>query len=90
MTETSRMAAGIALAVTDENGTSAGPALKMTSIAGHPLDLGVITRFGGETLVAFQEISPQLTNRRLWHSASLSLSDRFNELEQFEQRSVDL
>ena len=90
VTETSRMAAGIALAVTDENGTSAGPALKMTSIAGHPLDLGVITRFGGETLVAFQEISPQLTNRRLWHTASLSLSDRFNELEQFEQRSVDL
>ena len=53
VTETSRMAAGVALAVTDENGTSVGPALKMTSIAGHPLDLGVITRFGGETLVAF-------------------------------------
>jgi len=90
VTETSPMAAGIALVVTDENGTSAGPALKMTSIAGHPLDLGVTTRFGGETLVAFQEISPQLTNRRVWHSASLSLSDRFNELEQFEKRSVDL
>ncbi len=90
VTETLRVAAGVALAVTDENDTSAGPALKMTSIAGHPLDLGAITGFGGETLVAFQEISPQLTNRRLFHSASLSLSDRFNELERFEQRSVDL
>ncbi len=57
VTETSRMAAGIALAVTDEDGMSAGPALKMTSIARHPLDLGVTTRFGGETLVTFQEIS---------------------------------
>jgi len=90
VTETSRIAAGIALAVTDENGASAGPALKLTSVAGHPLDAGVITRFGGETLVAFREISPQLTSRRLWHNASLSFSDRFNALEQFEQRSVDL
>jgi len=89
VSETRRIALGIALAVTDENGASVGPALKITGIAGHPLDLGAITRFGGETLVAFQEISPHLTNRRLWHSASLSLSDRVNELEQFEQRSVD-
>jgi len=90
VTETRRIAAGVALAITDENGASVGPALKITSIAGHPLDLGVITRFGGETLVEFQETSPQLTNRRLWHSASLSLSDRVNELEQFQQRSADL
>jgi len=90
VTETRRIAAGIALAVTDENGASVGPAVKITNIAGRPLDLGVITRFGGETLVALQESSPQLTNRRLWHSASLSLSDRVNELEQFQQQSVDL
>lgn len=90
VTEMPRIAPGIALAVTDENGTSGGPAMKLTSIAGHPVDLGVISRFGGETLVAVQEISPYVTNRRLWHSASLSYSDRFNELDQFEQRSVDL
>ena len=90
VTETRRLALGMALAVSDQNGASVGPALKMTAIAGRPLDLGVITRFGGETLVAFQEVSPQLTNRRLWHTASLSLSDRFNELEQFDERSVDL
>jgi outer membrane protein assembly factor BamA len=90
VTETRRIAVGIALAVTDENGASVGPALKMTNIAGRPINLGVITRFGGETFVELEEISPQLTNRRLWHSASLSLSDRVNELEQFQQRSVDL
>ena len=44
----------VALAVTDENGVSAGPALKMTSIKGHPYDVGVATRFGGETLGQFQ------------------------------------
>jgi len=80
----------VALAVTDENGVSAGPALKMTSIKGHPYDVGVATRFGGETLGQFHAISPQLTNRRLWDSFKLSLSDHFNELDQFEQRSVDL
>lgn len=90
VTEASRTAAGIALAVTDATGASIGPALKLTSIAGHPLDLGVITRFGGETLGALQESSRPLTNRRLWHSASLSLSGSFNALEQFEQQSVDL
>jgi len=90
VSETRRIAAGMALAVTDENGASLGPALKVTSVAGQPIDIGVIARFGGETLVAFQEISPQLTNRRLWHSASVSLNDRFNELGRFSERSVDL
>jgi outer membrane protein assembly factor BamA len=79
----------LAVAVTDENGASAGPAVKMTSLAGHPVDLGVTTRFGGETLLEFHEVSPQLTNTRLWHSGKLALSDHFNKLDQFQARSVD-
>ncbi len=90
LTEIPRIVPAIAIAVTDENGVSAGPAVKFTSIAGHPIDFGVTTRFGGETLGELHEASPQLTNRRLWHSAKLQLSDHFNELDQFEQRSVDL
>jgi outer membrane protein assembly factor BamA len=90
LTETPRILPAIAVAVTDENGVSAGPAVKMTSIAGHPFDVGVTTRFGGETFGEFHEVSPQLTNRRLWHSAKLSVSDHFNKLNQFEQTSVDL
>ena len=90
LTETPRILPAIAVAVTDENGVSAGPAVKMTSIAGHPFDVGVTTRFGGETFGEFHEVSPQLTNRRLWHSVKLSVSDHFNKLNQFEQTSVDL
>jgi outer membrane protein assembly factor BamA len=90
VTETPRIAGGVALAVTDENGISLGPALKMTSLAGRPVDVGVITRFGGETLVSFQETAPYETHRRLWHSAALSLSDRTTDLAQFEERSIDL
>lgn len=90
LTETPHLVPVLAVAVTDENGTSAGPAVKMTSIAGHPVDFGVTTRFGGETLVEFREVSPHLTNRRLWHSAKLSLSDRLNKLDEFQERSVDL
>src|SRR5471032_16719 len=37
LTETPRMIPAIAVAVTDENGASAGPAVKLTSIAGHPI-----------------------------------------------------
>ena len=90
VTETPRIVPAVAIAVTDENGVSAGPAVKMTSIAGHPLDLTVTTRFGGESLVEFREVSPQLTNRWLWHSVKLSASNHFNKLDQFEQSSVDL
>jgi outer membrane protein assembly factor BamA len=90
VTETPRIAVGLDLAITDENGASVGPALKVTSIAGHPIDVGAIARFGGETVGTFEEIVPRLRNRRLWHSASVSLGDRVNELEHFAQRSVDV
>jgi outer membrane protein assembly factor BamA len=90
VTETPRIAAGLDLAVTDENGASIGPALKVTSIGGHPIGVGATAHFGGETVGTFEEIVPRLTNRRLWHSASVSLSDRMNELDHFAQRSVDV
>lgn len=90
VTETPRIAVGLDLAITDENGASIGPALKLTSIAGHPIDVGATARFGGETSGTFEEIAPELTNRRLWHSASVSLGNSVNELEQFRERSLDL
>jgi outer membrane protein assembly factor BamA len=90
VTETPRIAVGVDLAITDENGASIGPAVKVTSLAGHPVDVGATAHFGGETVVTVDEIAPQLTNRRLWHRASVSLSDRVNELEHFRERSVDV
>jgi outer membrane protein assembly factor BamA len=90
VTETPRVVPAVAVAVTDENGVSAGPAVKLTSIAGHPYDVGVTTRFGGESLVEFREVSPQLTNQRLWHSVKMSMGNHFNELDQFEQDTIDL
>ncbi len=90
LTETPRIIPAVAIAVSDEDGFSAGPAVKLTSLAGQPIDLGFTTRFGGETLGQFRENSQPFTNRRLWHSASLTLSEHFNQLDQFEQRSVDL
>ena len=90
LTETPRYIPAVALAVTDENGVSAGPAIKLTSIKGHPLDVGVTTRFGGETLFQFHETSQPFTNRKLWQDVHLSLSEHYNKLDDFEQRSVDL
>jgi outer membrane protein assembly factor BamA len=89
LTETPHIIPAVAIAVTDENGVSAGPAVKMTSIKGHPIDVGVTTRFGGETLGQFHETSQPMTNRRLWHDVHLSLSDHYNKLDDFNQRSVD-
>ena len=90
LTETLRILPSVAVAVTDENGASAGPAVKMLSVRGHPHEISATTRFGGETLVEFNEVSPLLRDRRLWHSARLSRRDRFNKLDEFDERSLDL
>ena len=90
VTETLRILPTLAVAVTDENGASAGPAVRFLSIGGRPQEMSVTARFGGETLVEFNEVSPLLRDRRLWHSARLSGRDRFNKLDQFDERSLDL
>jgi outer membrane protein assembly factor BamA len=88
--ETLRFLPTVAVAVTDQNGASAGPAVKMLSLRGEPHEFDVTTRFGGETLVELREVSAPLHNRRLWHSAKLTASSRFNKLDQFEEQAVDL
>ncbi len=90
LTETLRILPSVAVAVTDENGASAGPAVKMLSMRGQPHEMSATTRFGGETLAEFNEVSPLLRDRRLWHSAKLSGRDRFNKLDEFDERSLDL
>ncbi len=90
LTETLRILPSLAVAVTDENGASAGPAVKLLSIGGRPHEMSVTARFGGETLFEFNEVSPLRRDRRLWHSARLSGRDRFNKLDQFDERSLDL
>jgi outer membrane protein assembly factor BamA len=88
--ETLRVLPAISIAVTDEDGASAGPALKLLSVRGHPYDISLTARFGGSTLFEFSEASPKLTKTPLWHSAKLALRDRFNKLEEFNERSLDL
>jgi outer membrane protein assembly factor BamA len=90
VTETLRILPSVAVAVTDENGASAGPAVKMLSIGGKPQEMSATTRFGGETLFEFNEVSPFLRDRRLWHSARVSGRDRFNKLDEFDERTLDL
>ena len=51
VTETLRILPSLAVAVADENGASAGPAIRFLSIGGRPQEMSVTARFGGETLV---------------------------------------
>jgi outer membrane protein assembly factor BamA len=88
--ETPRLFPALSLAITDESGVSVGPAVKLVNIAGRPIDVGIVSQFGGNTVLAFSETSPLFTHRRLWHSASLALRDRTNRLESFRERSLDL
>ena len=88
--ETLRVLPILSLAVTDENGVSAGPALKLLSVHGHPHEISITARFGGSTLFEFSEVSPERTQTPFWHSARLTLRERYNKLDEFDERSIDL
>jgi len=88
--ETLRVLPAVSIAVTDENGTSAGPVLKLLSVRGRPHEMSITARFGGSTLFEFSEASPELTRSPLWHSAKVALRERFNKLDEFNERSIDL
>ena len=79
----------MSIAVTDENGTSAGPVLKLLSVRGRPHEISITARFGGSTLFEFSETSPELTHAPLWHSAKLALRERYNKLDEFNESSID-
>jgi outer membrane protein assembly factor BamA len=87
--ETLRILPAVSIAVTDENGTSVGPVLKLLSVRGRPHEMSLTARFGGSTLFEFTETSPELTHAPLWHSAKLALRERFNKLDEFNERSID-
>ena len=88
--ETLRVLPAVSIAVTDENGTSAGPAVKLLSVRGHPHEVSLTARFGGSTLFEFSETSPELTHSPLWHSSKLAFRERYNKLDDFNENSIDL
>jgi outer membrane protein assembly factor BamA len=88
--ETLRVLPAVSIAVTDANGASAGPTVKVLSIGGKPQEISATARFGGETLVEFSETSAPLLHERLWHSGKLSLRDDFNKLDDFDEHTLDL
>lgn len=87
--ETLRVLPAVSVAVTDENGTSAGPVLKLLSVRGRPHEMSLTARFGGSTLFEFSQTSPELTRSPLWHSAKVALRERYNKLDEFNERSID-
>ncbi len=87
--ETFRILPAVSIGVSDESGTSIGPAIKVLSFKGQPHEMSFTYRFGGEQLAEFTENSPYLTGQTLWHSTRLSLRDRQNGLDDFSEHSVD-
>jgi outer membrane protein assembly factor BamA len=88
--ETLRVLPAVSIAVTDENGTSIGPVLRLLSVRGHPQEISITARFGGSTLFEFSEVSPELTYAPFWHSGKVALRERYNKLDDFNETSVDL
>lgn len=88
--ETQRVFPAPTIAVSDESGTSVGVAVKMLSAGGRPRDMTTMARFGGEQVLEFTETSPLLTGRRLWHTGRVTLRDRLNRIDDFNETSLDL
>ena len=87
--ETLRILPAVSIAISDANGVSTGPTIRLLSVRGVPHEVSATTRFGGSTLVEFKEVSPYLYTRRLWHLLRLTFEDRQNELDEFGQTSVE-
>ena len=88
--ETLRVLPAVSIGVSDADGVSAGPTLRLLSVHGRPHEISTTARFGGSTLVEFKEISPYLYSRRLWHSVRGTFEDRQNTLDDFGQQSFEV
>ncbi len=87
--ETLRVLPAVSIAVSDADGVSAGPTVRLLSVGGVPHEVSATARFGGSTLVEFKEVSPFLYKRRLWHLLRVTYEDRQNTLDDFGQKSVE-
>ena len=88
--ETLRVLPAVSIGVSDADGVSAGPTIRLLSFRGRPHEISMTARFGGSTLVEFKEVSPFLYQHRLWHSVKATFEDRQNTLDDFGQQSVEV
>ena len=88
--ETLRVLPAVSVGVSDADGVSAGPTVRLLSFRGRPHEVSMTARFGGSTLVEFKEVSPFLYGRRLWHSVKATFEDRQNTLDDFGQQAVEV
>ena len=88
--ETLRILPALSIAVSDESGVSVGPAIKVLSVKGRPQEFSAALRFGGEGLLEVSETSPFRRDTPLWHSAKLTVRNRDNGLDHFDEHSLDL
>jgi outer membrane protein insertion porin family len=88
--ETLRVLPAVSIGVSDADGVSAGPTIRLLSFRGRPHEASMTARFGGSTLVEFKEVSPYLYRHRLWHSVKATFEDRQNTLDDFGQQSVEV
>ncbi len=88
--ETLRVLPAVSIGITDADGVSAGPTVRLLSVRGRPHEISMTARFGGSTLVEFKEVSPYLYSRRLWHTVRGTFEDRQNTLDDFGQQSVEV
>ncbi len=88
--ETLRVLPAVSVGVTDADGVSVGPTLRLLSFRGIPQEVSVTARFGGSTIFEFKEVSPFLYSRRLWHMLKVNIDDRQNDLDDFGQQSTEV
>jgi outer membrane protein assembly factor BamA len=80
----------LSLSVTDETGVSAGPGFKSLNLFGQDISFSVAARFGGATDLQLFFENPWFAGNHASYRVEYFYLDRFNTLDDFEERSMEL
>ena len=87
-TETLRILPVVIIRVTDENGLSVGPGVRVLNLLGRQSQVGVAARFGGETGVSATADVTTITPGSWTRHIGFSYTSRENELYDFDERAT--
>lgn len=79
----------LAIEVTEENGTTAGPGLKAVNLFGAGVAFSGAGKFGGQTVVEVRADSPEYANT-LGYQTAFIRRNRFNEVYAFNEDSTEI
>ena len=80
----------ISIEITEDNGTAVGPGLRSVNLFGRAISLSASARFGGQNVVELRTETPVYASTNMGYQGAFVLRDRFDEIYDFQEDSIDL